>query len=82
MNNNDHVMQGNRPFPEPNPNHPDNDDHFDAGRMDHFLVRNGGNDLDADELRRKHAESMTRRANAICCKSFNQPLVTFVYIIK
>ena len=80
-NNNDHVLMGTRPFPEPNPNNPDNDDQFDSGKMEHFMVRNGGNDLNADELRKKHAESMTRRANAICCKSYNQPLVLLNHFI-
>ena len=71
----DHVLQGTRPLQEPNPFNADQDDHFDAGRMEHFMVRNGGEELDAEELRRRHSESMTRKANAICCKNFSLPLV-------
>lgn len=78
-NNNDHVMNGTRPFPEPIPNDIGQEDQFDNGQMDQFLVRNGGNNMDADELRRKHAESMTRRATAICCKAYSQPLVYKLY---
>ena len=71
-----HVLNGERPQMEQNGDAPAGD-HFEAGgQMEHMMVRPGQNDLDADELRRRHAENMAKKANAICTKSFNDPLVS------
>ena len=70
----DHIISGDRP-PQAEFNHLD-EDHFNAGPMEHFMVRqNNQQSLDADELRKRHAESMVKKANAICTKSYNDPLV-------
>ena len=66
----EHVLNGTRP-----PAEDEDNDHFGEGRMEHLLVRPGGQELDADELRRKHAESMIKKANAICTKGHNPPMV-------
>ena len=68
----DHILSGERP-PQADGN--ENDDHFNAGHMEHFMVRQNQQNLDADELRKRHAESMVKKANAICTKSYNDPLV-------
>ena len=74
-----HVLNGERPQPMVDNNGQVGDQFEAGGQMEHLMVRQDQNNMDADELRRRHAENMAKKANAICTKSYNDPLVSIFY---
>ena len=70
MNNDAHVLNGERPAPEALLN-------GENGHFENFLNRNGEFDNDPEMLRRKHQEGMTKKAHSVCCRTHNDPLVSY-----